>query len=91
MSKYIIQNTYCCRACGKEFDKDLDAIDCFDSHDKPEKINNYYYLKGQIYPNQIVIKTNKDRFISYYLSCDGEVEIEKCKKGNLNLVSNSEI
>jgi hypothetical protein len=53
MSKYRIENTYYCAICGEKYNKDLDAIDCYDSHYRIEKIIGTYYEKGKKCPIKV--------------------------------------
>lgn len=56
MSKYKTNTTYYCALCNKEYDRDLDAIDCFDSHYRIEKIIGIYYEKGKKCPTKIQVE-----------------------------------
>jgi hypothetical protein len=65
MSKYRTENIYYCTICDQKYTKDLDAIDCYDSHHKFERIINFYYRKGAKYPNKIILKFKKNEFDTY--------------------------
>lgn len=56
MSKYRTVNTYYCAVCGKKFDRDLDAIDCYDAHYRVEKIIGTYYEEGKKCPSKIQVE-----------------------------------
>jgi hypothetical protein len=56
MSKYNIIETYCCSLCGKEFQYNLNAVDCYDAHFKNPKIIDIHYEKGQYCPSEIKVQ-----------------------------------